>query len=62
MVHEEAWRWRSHVVSQQMSGLSQAAYCRLWGIPRRVFGLWRRRWWMAQVVPLELVAVVREGG
>ncbi|MBX3724384.1 MAG: hypothetical protein KF823_00510 [Xanthomonadales bacterium] len=62
MVHEDAWRWRSHVLSQQMSGLSQAAYCRIWRIPLYVFVAWRRRWWAAQLAPLELVPVSPRDG
>lgn len=62
MVCAEAWRWRSHVVSQRMSGLSQAVYCRIYGIPLRVFAGWRRRAWADALVPLALVAVARRAG
>lgn len=55
----ESWRWRAHVCSQWMSGLSQAAYCRIYAIPRRVFAQWRWRGWRLQLRPLRLVAVER---
>ena len=58
----EAWRWRAHVRSQTRSGLSQAEYCRLWGIPRREFAVWRRRLWMQEVSPLRLMPIVRRRG
>ena len=41
----EEWRWRAHVDSQVRSGLSQAVYCRIYGIARAVFARWRRRHW-----------------
>jgi hypothetical protein len=59
MACSEAWRWRAHVRSQMRSGLSQAAYCRLWGIPRREFAAWRRRLWLQEVAPLRLLPIVR---
>lgn len=62
MVCSEAWRLRAHVRSQVRSGLSQAEYCRLWGIPRGEFAGWRRRWWQLQVAPLRLLPIVRGQG
>lgn len=62
MACTEEWRWRSHVASQAMSGLSQAVYCRIYGIPLRVFALWRRRVWSDGLVPLALVPVTRRAG
>ncbi len=53
----ESWRWQSHVRSQVRSGLSQAVYCRIYGIPRRVFAQWRLRGWQQQLRPLRLVPV-----
>lgn len=34
-------KWRGHIESQQSSGLSQAAYCRLHGLCPRDFRRWR---------------------
>jgi hypothetical protein len=45
------------VRSQVRSGLSQALYCQIYGIPRRVFAQWRLRWWQQQLRPLRLVPV-----
>lgn len=61
-MHSETWRWRSHVRSQRMSGLSQVVYCRIYGIPRQVFAGWRRRAWADALEPLALVPVARRGG
>lgn len=36
-------RWRGHIESQQSSGLSQAAYCRLHGLCQREFRRWRNK-------------------
>jgi hypothetical protein len=44
------------------SGLSQAAYCRLWGIPRREFAAWRRRLWAQEAAPLRLLPIARRDG
>ncbi len=55
----EVWLWRAHVRSQLSSGVSQRMYCRIYGIPRRVFAQWRRCWWRSQLRPLRLVAVER---
>ncbi|WP_395795437.1 IS66 family insertion sequence element accessory protein TnpA, partial [Aquimonas sp.] len=49
MACSEVRRWRAHVRSQVRSGLSQADYCRLWGIPRREFAAWRRRLWVQEM-------------
>lgn len=54
----EEWRWRAHVRSQARSGLSQAVYCRIFGIPRVVFARWRRALWVEQLPALRLVPVV----
>jgi hypothetical protein len=62
MACSEAWRWRAHVCSQVRSGLSQAEYCRLWGIPRREFALWRRRAWQLKAAPLRLLPIARRAG
>ena len=53
---EEA-RWRTHVRSQAMSGLSQAVYCRIYGVSPQTFTRWRRRWWRESLQPLTLVPV-----
>ena len=58
----EVRRWRSHVRSQMRSGLSQAAYCRMWGIPRREFVQWRRKLWQQQLAPLQLLPIARRDG
>jgi hypothetical protein len=62
MACSEVRRWRAHVRSQVRSGLSQAAYCRLWGIQRREFAAWRRRMWMHEVAPLRLLRIARRDG
>ncbi len=62
MACSEVWRWRAHVRSQVRSGLSQAMYCRLWGIPRREFAAWRRRLWLQEVAPLQFVPIMRRDG
>jgi hypothetical protein len=62
MACSEVWRWRAHVRSQVCSGLSQAAYCRLWGIQRREFAVWRRRMWIQEVAPLRLLPITRRDG
>ena len=59
MACSEAWRWRAHVRSQVRSGLSQADYCRLRGIPRREFAASRRRMWAQEVSPLRLLPIAR---
>jgi hypothetical protein len=61
MACSEAWRWRAHVRSQVRSGLSQADYCRLWGIPRREFAAWRRLW-VQEMSPLRLLPIQRRDG
>ncbi|WP_395795525.1 IS66 family insertion sequence element accessory protein TnpA [Aquimonas sp.] len=62
MACSEVRRWRAHVRSQVRSGLSQAAYCRLWGIRRREFAAWRRRMWMRELAPLRLLPIQRRDG
>lgn len=56
----EEVRWRTHVRSQVMSGLSQAAYCRIYGVSRHTFARWRRRWWLESLQSLTLVPVQPE--
>jgi len=58
----ETWRWRAHVRSQVRSGLSQAVYCRVYGISRREFAQWRHRAWRLRLRPLTLVAIQRKDG
>lgn len=53
----ETQRWRSHVCSQVRSGLSQAVYCRIYGIPSAQFARWRRAMWAERLEPLMLVPV-----
>jgi hypothetical protein len=62
MACSEVRRWRAHVRSQVRSGLSQADYCRLWGIPRREFAAWRRRLWVQEMSPLRLLPIQRRDG
>lgn len=59
----EQRRWRAHVRSQVRSGLSQAVYCRIYGIPSAQFARWRRAMWAERLEPLMLVPVrVNESG
>ena len=53
----EEVRWRTHVRSQAMSGLSQMVYCRIYGVSQHAFARWRRRWWRESLQPLTLVPV-----
>jgi hypothetical protein len=62
MACSETWRWQAHVRSQVCSGLSQAVYCRIYGIPRREFAQWRRRVWSVRLRPLSLVLIPRRDG
>ncbi len=61
MACSEAWRWRANVRSQVPSGLSQAAYCRLWGMPRREIAAWRRLC-AHEAAPLRLLPILRGDG
>ena len=58
----ETWRWRAHVRSQVRSGLSQAVYCRIYGISGRELAQWRHRAWTLRLRPLSLVAIQRRDG
>ena len=62
MACSEAWRWQAHVVSQVRSGLSQAVYCRIYGIPLAEFARWRRWFWQRQLRPLRLIELQRRDG
>lgn len=53
----EEVRWRTHVRSQAMSGLSQATYCRIYGVSRHTFARCPRRWWLESLRPLTLIPV-----